>query len=304
MFTLNGNVGAKARIVKRDSGLCVLERQGLCDKKWLKEASLHFIYWIENLIVALRYLNYTCSTPQEDLALEESIHLSVEEGASPSTWRVWQAAVPGVILGTGQEAAREANLDASRAENVPVLRRHSGGGAVVIGPGAINFSAFYRFTDLAGLETIRGAMYASLAPLVTMLESWGMTMKEAGLSDLAVLCADGTLRKIAGNSQARKRRSVVVHGTLLADPDWERIERLLRFPSSIPDYRAGRGHREFLTSLKECGAAFDFETFARELVAFLPTGTELTSVPSDEEMSRACDLVSEKYGRDEWNFRR
>ena len=252
----------------------------------------------------LRLLKFTAPSPAEDLALEEAIHLSVEENTSPNTWRLWQPSIPAVILGTGQESTREANLDIARAESVSVLRRHSGGGTVVIGPGAINFSAFYRFADLPGSETIRGAMYVALAPLVRLLERWGLRVKEAGLSDLAVLCADGTLRKIAGNSQARKRHSVVVHGTLLADPDWGRIERLLHFPSSIPDYRAGRGHREFLTSLRECGAPHDRETFARELAKFLPEDTILSAKPSDAESERARVLLAEKYGREDWNFRR
>ena len=252
----------------------------------------------------MRFLNHTSGTPQGDLALEEALHLCVEEGVSPNTWRVWQPAVRSVILGTGQECALEANLELARAENVPVLRRHSGGGAVVIGPGALNFSAFYRFADLPGSETIRGAMYAALAPLIGLLERWGMVVRDAGYSDLAILAADGTLRKIAGNSQARKRRSVVVHGTLLADPDWTSIERLLRFPSSIPEYRAGRGHREFLTSLAECNAPHSFDSFAAGLAAFLPEDTLTETVPSSEESKRAQILLAEKYSRDEWHFRR
>ncbi len=252
----------------------------------------------------MRILSFTSPSPAADLALEEAIHLCIEDDSSPNTWRLWQPAIPGVVLGTGQVAAREANLDIARAENVPVLRRHSGGGAVVIGPGAINFSAFYRLADLPGSETIRGAMYGALKPLIAFLESFGLRNQEAGLSDLAVLGADGTLRKIAGNSQARKRRSVVVHGTLLADPDWARIERLLHFPSSIPEYRAGRGHREFLTSLKDCGAPFAFDLFGQTLAKFLPADTIVSSAPSEDELRRAAILAQEKYERDDWNLRR
>ena len=252
----------------------------------------------------MRFLLYSAPVASHDLALEEAIQLLVEENASPNTWRLWQAASPTIILGTGQEHAREANLENVRAENVPVLRRHSGGGAVVIGPGVFNYSAFYRFADLPGSETIRGAMHAALRPLVAMLESHGLQIKEAGLSDLAVLGADGTLRKIAGNSQARKRLSVVVHGTLLADPDWARMERLLKFPSVPPEYRAGRGHREFLTSLKECGVPTDFDSFAHELAKHLPSDIMVERSPSADELKRAKELLNEKYSRDEWNLRR
>lgn len=252
----------------------------------------------------MRLLLHTATHPAADLALEEAIHLALEDDESPNTWRLWQAREAAVILGTGQESAREANLELARGAKMPVLRRHSGGGAVVIGPGAINFSAFYRFADLPGSETIRGAMAAALKPVVAALARLGVTACEAGLSDLAVLGTDGTLRKIAGNSQARKKRGVTVHGTLLADPDFALIQRVLNFPSSVPDYRSGRDHRAFLTSLRELNARCDLESFVNELIAVLPADILIAAEPSSGEQARAARLLSEKYGTDAWNMRR
>jgi lipoate-protein ligase A len=216
-----------------------------------------------------------------------------------------------VILGTGQESAKEANLPLARELNVPVLRRHSGGGAVVIGPGVLNFSAFYRIDAVPGLDTIRGAMTTLLRPVVAWMATHSLRAVEAGLSDLAISSEDGTLRKIAGNSQARKRRSVVVHGTLLADPDFERISRLLHFPSSVPDYRAGRAHRAFLTSLKEQGLPHDLSSLveglstAAQLLSREPlSGILMVKEPRQEEAARAQSLLAEKYAKDEWNLRR
>ena len=252
----------------------------------------------------MRLLLHTATTPAADLALEEAIHLALEDDAAPDTWRLWQARVPAVILGTGQESAREANLELTRQLNMPVLRRHSGGGAVVIGPGAINFSAFYRFSTLPGSETIRGAMAAALSPVVSALTRNGIQAREAGLSDLAVLGTDGTLRKIAGNSQARKKRGVTVHGTLLADPDFPLIQRVLNFPSSVPDYRSGRDHRSFLTSLRELNAPLDLESFTKALLAVLPADILVATEPSSDEQARAARLLDEKYGTPAWNLRR
>ena len=252
----------------------------------------------------VRLLTHTAESPAADLALEEALHVCVEEDSSPDTWRLWSAREPAVILGTGQEAAREINLEAARSENIAVLRRHSGGGAVVIGPGTINFSAFFRVENLPGSQTIQGAMRAALATVISTLGAWKLNAQFAGLSDLAVLGPDGTLRKIAGNSQARKRRSVVVHGTLLADPNWSRIERLLSFPSSIPEYRAGRAHSAFLTSLKHCGAPFSFDEFRAEFAKHIPADIDETSAPEPAEIARAKILLAEKYNSLEWNLRR
>jgi lipoate-protein ligase A len=252
----------------------------------------------------LHFLNYTSPTPADDLALEEVLHLAVEDGTLPAIWRLWQPAQRAVILGTGQESAKEAHLELARATGVPVLRRHSGGGAVVIGPGAINYSFFFPYALLPGSETIQGATRAALEPIIRTLAAWGLSAQLAGLSDLAVTGADGTLRKIAGNSQARKKNSVVVHGTLLADPDWAAIEALLRFPSSTPDYRAGRSHREFLTSLRDHGAPVSLEEFAGAFAVQLPPDTIRLAAPDASLLARARALAAEKYGLDAWNLRR
>jgi len=243
--------------------------------------------------------------------LEEAIQLELEEGRSPPTWRLWQASRRAVILGTGQESALEVFLNVAAERGVPVLRRHSGGGAVVIGPGVLNFSAFHLIDDLPGAGTIRGAMAAALRPLVAWIASFGLRVVEAGSSDLAIQSADGTLRKISGNSQARKKRSVLVHGTILADPDFDAITELLRFPSRIPDYRAGRDHRGFLTSLKELGLPHDLNSLTRgiangtQALSRAPdSGIMMKVQPLPAEIDRARVLLHEKYSRSDWNLRR
>jgi lipoate---protein ligase len=252
----------------------------------------------------MRLLSYTAATPAEDLALEESIHLAVETGVSPPTWRLWIAQAPTVVLGTGQEANLEIDLEETKRRNVGVLRRHSGGGTVVIGPGTLNFSACYPYTELPDSETINGATRAALKYVMDVLALWNLQPSLAGYSDIALLCRDGLLRKIAGNSQARKKNTCVVHGTMLVDPDWDRIGGVLRFPSKVPEYRAGRAHRDFLTSLAEQSAPLTLEAFRDSLLKVLPAPVECTQQPSSLESIRAAELLSEKYGRDEWTFRR
>jgi lipoate-protein ligase A len=125
-----------------------------------------------------------------------------------------------------------------------------------------------------------------------------------GLSDLAVRCADGAARKIAGNAQARKKHSVLIHGTLLASPDWGCIARLLRHPSSVPEYRGGRDDRAFLTSLHEQGAPHDLASFAEGFAQTLGCGIHRSGAPSAEEQQRAARLLVEKYDNPAWNLRR
>jgi lipoate-protein ligase A len=259
----------------------------------------------------MRLLNFTSEDPVLDLALEEALHLSVEAGRSPPTWRVWEATSPAIVLGTGQEVAKEVRLEHADADGIPVLRRHSGGGCVLIGPGVLQYSGFYPFERLADSSTINGAMASALRPVQQALQALGVATSLAGYADVVTPYAPdgGVLRKLAGNAQARKRTSLVVHGTLLAKPDWRALERYLAFPSRVPDYRAGRGHRDFLVSLEELGAPTDRETFAAALhVALALTVTaddlELASAPTAAEWEEAQRLRKEKYTQAAWNRRR
>lgn len=264
----------------------------------------------------MRLLVFTAPSPAEDLALEEALQLELEEGRAEPGWRVWQAVAPAIVLGTGQVHASEVNLDAACAAGVPVLRRHSGGGAVLIGPGCINYSGFFRLAELPGAQTISGAMKAGLQPILAALSQLGVKTELAGLSDLTFSPtaikhqASGlhtppvALKKIAGNAQARKRVSVLVHGTLLADPDWALLERVLKFPSRAPEYRQDRGHRAFLTSLQELGAPTHVTSFVQVLRSTLGPEAALSTEPTPEETARAHELFLAKYAQADWNLRR
>ncbi len=77
-----------------------------------------------------------------------------------------------------------------------------------------------------------------------ILATFGVVGKLEGTSDVAV--GD---RKISGNAQAWRWKSLLVHGTLLVDFDFDLAETVLLHPLREPEYRRKRNHREFLVSL-------------------------------------------------------
>ena len=58
---------------------------------------------------------------------------------------MWESSEVAVVLGRSSQIAREANVDACRADNIPILRRCSGGCAVVIGPGCLMYSVLLSY---------------------------------------------------------------------------------------------------------------------------------------------------------------
>jgi lipoate-protein ligase A len=173
------------------------------------------------------------------------------ERADPPALRVEAAAEVVVVVSRSRDAAHEVFLERCTADGVAVVRRPSGGGAVVLGPGVIAASVVAAsaerslFPD-AWFRRFGGALAAAL----TGLGVPGVAMQ--GVSDLCL--GD---RKIAGSSLRLAGGRVLYQVSLLVDLDVALLDRYLRVPSREPAYRRGRPHREFVTTLRAAG--FDFE---------------------------------------------
>lgn len=180
---------------------------------------------------------------------------------------LWRGGLAAVVLGRSQVIEKEVDLAACRHYSVPILRRTSGGGAVLQTEGVLNYSLLLpernRLSFNAGFRLGTWLVQEALRRL-------GLESSVQGVSDVTVKG-----RKVSGNAIARVNRVFLVHGTLLADMDKGLLEACLRHPSREPDYRAGRSHWEFLTTLAELGVAAQqvidmaWEDAAKELLGKL-----------------------------------
>jgi lipoate-protein ligase A len=240
--------------------------------------------------IAVKHLDLTLPTPEENLAADEALLELCEAGRGDEVLRFWESPTPFIVLGYSNKTGVEVHLDVAQRANVPVLRRCTGGGAVVQGPGCLNFTLILRIPEtgpLAGVtETNRHILqrhHDALAPVL------GEALQVRGISDLTL----GEL-KISGNAQRRKKKHLLFHGTFLLDFDIELVEHLLPMPSREPNYRHHRPHREFLTNAALARAAIRIAlTRAWQATEPLPV------VPFDA----VRNLVHSRYGSDEWTFK-
>ena len=237
----------------------------------------------------MQFLDISFPAPAQNLAADEWLLNRAEAGARGATLRFWESPVYFVALGYTNRAEIEANLPACDAENVPVLRRVSGGGTVMQGPGCLNYALVHPIapgetlnveaTNKLVMETQRAAFEQLLGERVSI----------AGHTDLAT----GNL-KFSGNAQRRKARHFLFHGTILLDFDLELVQRLLRPPSKEPDYRAQRSHRDFIRNLPVSRA---------DVKAALCRAWNADQSAPDVAAKRLDALIEERYGRAEWNLK-
>ncbi|HUY31707.1 MAG TPA: lipoate--protein ligase family protein [Pirellulales bacterium] len=238
----------------------------------------------------MTYLDLTLPTPAENLALDEALLEQAEAAArSSECLRLWEPSEPMVIVGRSSQVAREVRMPACRERGIPVLRRGSGGAAVVTGPGCLMYAVVLDLRSRPELRAIDAAHRFVLETLVAGIGALAPGIAVRGTSDLAL--GD---RKFSGNSLRVKRDHLLYHGTLLYDFPLPLIELCLAPPSRQPCYRGGRSHGAFVTNLPVSGAEL-----RRALLDAWSAMEPLSDWPAD----RTRTLALAKYARREWNER-
>ena len=153
---------------------------------------------------------------------------------------VWESARPAVILPRRGDPEAWAHPPACAARGIPLLRRESGGGAVVVGPGCLNVALVLSLERRPWLADVERSYAWVLGGLAGVLAIDGVATRS---TDLAVRG-----RKFAGHAQRRVRGALLHHGVLLYDFDLALIDALLPEPPRRPAWRGNRTHREFVTN--------------------------------------------------------
>lgn len=159
-----------------------------------------------------------------------------------------------VVLANSNTPEREVHENVCAELDVPILRRKGGGGTVVLTPGCLILTFAFFAKDLFGnaryFKVVNDLWIESLA------EVGVHGLAQNGISDIVSRDASGD-KKVAGTSIFRKKHLLVYQGSLLVNPNFELIKKCLQHPSKEPEYRSGREHGSFLTSLKEMGCSLD-----------------------------------------------
>ena len=159
---------------------------------------------------------------------------------------VWQPETTCLVLGQSNSAEKSLIIENVIRDGIPVTKRPTGGEAVMLTPRTIAvtvariFSAPVHFRDY--FRVVNGM-------IIDSLQGFGISgLSMRGISDIAI----GN-RKILGSSMRNTHGSLIYHAVLNVGEDPGLFEKYLRHPHREPDYRTGRSHSEFVTSLKAEG---------------------------------------------------
>ena len=238
----------------------------------------------------MKIIDFSFPTPEENLACDEALLDLCENGLDGELLRFWEPSSYFVVLGYSSRAEREVRLDYCAGEGLPILRRTTGGGTVLQGPGCLNFSVILRIEKRPEIASITRANQFIMTRHKQALEPLlGSALEVRGITDLAI----GRL-KFSGNAQRRKRHHLLFHGSFLLDFNLDLIEEVLHIPARQPAYRENRTHKKFLTNLHLPPAPIK-EALRQCWLAEGPFG--------DLPLNAIGQLVAEKYSAASWNLK-
>jgi lipoate-protein ligase A len=252
-----------------------------------------------------------------NMAVDEAILTAVIEGASPPTLRFYRWSPPCVTLGRSQAVA-DVDLALCRAAGVGVVRRPSGGQAI-LHTDELTYSVALCQTDPRAeggvLESYRRLSDGLLAGLHRLgVEAVQAVRKKQPLAEPTPVCfevpSDYEItsggRKLVGSAQWRSRGGVLQHGTLPLHGNLTRIVDYLVFSPEERKVRR-RSLRSRAVTLEEVmGQVLSFSQVASALADGLAAALNLTLVPGEltgPECTLAAQLRRTRYADPDWTAR-
>jgi lipoate-protein ligase A len=235
-------------------------------------------------------INLKSTDPFFNLAIEEILLKKSQE-----EYLILGINKSSVIIGKHQSAHREINTKFVCENNIPVIRRISGGGTVYHDTGNLNFS-FIRQSETGKQVDFR--KYTE--PVIDFLKSIEIDAKFEGKNDIRV---QGL--KISGNAEHVHHNRVLHHGTLLFSTSPAMLKNSLRKGTSHYTSRAVGSNPSSVTNLKDHLPSFkDIFEFRNEMLNYMlkafPGMVEYNL--SASEVEEAESLSDSKYKTWEWNW--
>lgn len=202
---------------------------------------------------------------------------------------------PSIIIGRHQNTIEEINKEFTDANDIRVVRRLSGGGAVYHDLNNLNYTIISNKSKEGAFD-----FKTFSAPVIETLADLGVEANFTGRNDLEI---DG--KKFCGNAQAYYKGRMMHHGCLLFDVDMSVLSQALKVSKDKIESKGVKSVRARVTNiLDQLPEKITVNEFADLLLAKMKeTHPDMTEyVLSADELAEIQKLADEQFATWDWTY--
>lgn len=238
------------------------------------------------------YIVNKSNKPDYNIALEEYCFKKLKQ--YDKIFILW-INEPAIIVGKNQNTIEEVNTEYVKQNNIHVVRRISGGGAVYHDHNNLNYTIISNEDKGADFD-----FKTFSQPVVDTLADLGVKAEFTGRNDIVI-----DDMKICGNAQAYLKGRVMHHGCLLFDTDLSVLSKALEQPKDVIKSRGVKSVRSAVSNiLPHLPEKISVDEFSNRLLDKMkmefPEMVEYKF--TDIELAEIEEVRATKFGTWEWNY--
>ncbi|MED1796536.1 lipoate--protein ligase [Brevibacillus nitrificans] len=235
--------------------------------------------------------NQGITDPRINLAIEE---YALKQLPASDDYLLFYINEPSIIIGKNQNTIEEINATYVEENNIHIVRRLSGGGAVYHDLGNLNFS-FITNDDGQSFHNFR----KFTEPVVQALKELGVEAELTGRNDIQV-----GERKISGNAQYSTKGRMYSHGTLLFDSEMENVVSALKVNAEKIQSKGIKSIRSRVANITEfLERDMTIEEFRVAILHSIFGGGDVEEYKlTEEDWEKIHELSRERYQSWDWNY--
>lgn len=238
------------------------------------------------------YIKNDSNNPYYNLALEEYALKNLDLGDDILILWINE---PTVVVGRNQNTIEEINSKYIKDNNINVVRRMSGGGAVYHDYGNVNYTFI---TDSEGDSANNFRKFTQ--PVINYLETIGVKAEFSGRNDITV-----DNKKVSGTAQYYHKNRMLHHGAILFHTDLNVLKNALNVKLEKIESKGIKSVRSRVANIYDYlpnkMSAMEFKEGLSEFILNASKGNK-EYILTEEDIANINKLKEEKYNTWEWNY--
>ena len=204
---------------------------------------------------------------------------------------------PAIIIGKNQNTIEEINTNYVEDQNIKVVRRLSGGGAVYHDEGNLNFS-FITVNDGKSFSDFK----KFLNPIIQALAKLGIDAEVKGRNDILI-----GEKKISGNAQFATLGKIFTHGTLLFNSDIDEVVNALKVRKDKIESKGMKSVRSRVANISEyLTEPMTIEAFQEYILLSIFNVSDRDQVSeyslTAADWEKINEISANRYANWDWNY--